>query len=150
MPRNTILTNAGGHAIAKVSARAKPGICCFGRKEGMFVNCVDKRIRPMAHDWRSKVAAFCLDKLARFAHHAPGAVTKSLLGSAKEISIRWGFFAGFRNYNYQTNPPGKKKGSILMKTKIRNSISGLLLIPLVLACFAVLPSVQAAPATRSG
>jgi hypothetical protein len=32
-----------------------------------------------------------------------------------------------------------------MKTEIRNSISGLLLIPLVLACFAVLPSVQAAP-----
>jgi hypothetical protein len=32
-----------------------------------------------------------------------------------------------------------------MKTKIRNSISGLLLIPLVLACFALLPSVQATP-----
>ena len=32
-----------------------------------------------------------------------------------------------------------------MKTKIRNSISGLILIPLVLACFALLPSVQATP-----
>jgi hypothetical protein len=32
-----------------------------------------------------------------------------------------------------------------MKTKIRNSISGLLLTPLVLAGFALLPSVQAAP-----
>jgi outer membrane murein-binding lipoprotein Lpp len=32
-----------------------------------------------------------------------------------------------------------------MKTKIRNSISGLLLIQLLLACFALLPSVQAAP-----
>jgi hypothetical protein len=32
-----------------------------------------------------------------------------------------------------------------MKTKIRNSISGLLLIPLVVACFALLPSVQATP-----
>jgi hypothetical protein len=32
-----------------------------------------------------------------------------------------------------------------MKTKIRNSISGLLLIPLVVACFALLPKVQAAP-----
>jgi trimeric autotransporter adhesin len=32
-----------------------------------------------------------------------------------------------------------------MKTKIRNSISGLLLIPLVLAGFALLPSVQATP-----
>jgi hypothetical protein len=32
-----------------------------------------------------------------------------------------------------------------MKTKIRNSISGLLVIPLVLACFALLPRVQAAP-----
>jgi len=32
-----------------------------------------------------------------------------------------------------------------MKTKIRNSISGLLIIPLVLACFALLPSVQATP-----
>src|SRR4030095_15213034 len=32
-----------------------------------------------------------------------------------------------------------------MKTKIRNSISGLFLIPLVLACFALLPSVQATP-----
>jgi hypothetical protein len=32
-----------------------------------------------------------------------------------------------------------------MKTEIRNSISGLLLIPLVLACFALLPSVQATP-----
>jgi hypothetical protein len=34
---------------------------------------------------------------------------------------------------------------MLMKTKIRNSISGLFLIPLVLACFALLPSVQATP-----
>ena len=34
---------------------------------------------------------------------------------------------------------------MLMKTKIRNSISGLLLIPLLLACFALLPSVQATP-----
>jgi hypothetical protein len=32
-----------------------------------------------------------------------------------------------------------------MKTKIRNSISGLVLIALVLTCFALLPSVQAAP-----
>jgi hypothetical protein len=32
-----------------------------------------------------------------------------------------------------------------MKTKIRNSINGLHLIPLVLACFALLPSVQATP-----
>jgi hypothetical protein len=32
-----------------------------------------------------------------------------------------------------------------MKTKIRNSISGVFLIPLVVACFALLPSVQAAP-----
>ena len=32
-----------------------------------------------------------------------------------------------------------------MKTKIRNSISGLFLIPLMLACFALLPSVQATP-----
>jgi hypothetical protein len=32
-----------------------------------------------------------------------------------------------------------------MKTEIRNSISGLFLIPLVLACFAGLPSVQSAP-----
>ena len=32
-----------------------------------------------------------------------------------------------------------------MKTKIRNSINGLLFIPLVLACFALLPSVQATP-----
>jgi hypothetical protein len=32
-----------------------------------------------------------------------------------------------------------------MKTKIRNSISGLLLIPLLLACFALLPRLQAAP-----
>jgi uncharacterized coiled-coil protein SlyX len=32
-----------------------------------------------------------------------------------------------------------------MKTEIRNSISGLLLIPLVVACFALLPTVQAAP-----
>jgi hypothetical protein len=55
------------------------------------------------------------------------------------------FFAGFRNYNYKTNPPGKKKESTLMKTKIRNSISGLFLIPLVLAGFALLPSVQATP-----
>jgi hypothetical protein len=46
-----------------------------------------------------------------------GAVTKSLLGSAKEISIRWGFFAGFRNYNYQTNPPAKKKESIPQPTE---------------------------------
>jgi hypothetical protein len=38
-----------------------------------------------------------------------------------------------------------EKESILMKTKIRNSISGLLLIPLVVACFALLPKVQAAP-----
>jgi uncharacterized coiled-coil protein SlyX len=32
-----------------------------------------------------------------------------------------------------------------MKTKVRNSISGLLVIPPVLACFALLPSVQATP-----
>jgi hypothetical protein len=32
-----------------------------------------------------------------------------------------------------------------MKTKIRNSISGLLVIPLALACFALLPRVQATP-----
>jgi hypothetical protein len=32
-----------------------------------------------------------------------------------------------------------------MKKRIRNSISGLLLIPLLLVCFALLPSVQAAP-----
>jgi hypothetical protein len=32
-----------------------------------------------------------------------------------------------------------------MKTEIRNSISSLLLIPLLLACFALLPSVQATP-----
>jgi hypothetical protein len=32
-----------------------------------------------------------------------------------------------------------------MKTKIRNSISGLLPLPLLLACFALLPSVQATP-----
>jgi hypothetical protein len=32
-----------------------------------------------------------------------------------------------------------------MKTKIRNSISGLLVIPLLLACFALLPRVQASP-----
>ena len=56
------------------------------------------------------------------------------------------FFAGFRNYNYKTNPPAKKekkKESILMKTKIRNSISGLLFIPLLLTCFALLPRAQA-------
>jgi hypothetical protein len=45
----------------------------------------------------------------------------------------------------KTNPPGKKKESILMKTKIRNSISGVFLIPLVVACVALLPSVQATP-----
>jgi Chaperone of endosialidase len=81
----------------------------------------------MAYDWRSKIAAFCLDKLVDF-FHAPV-----------------GFFADFRNNNYKTNPLEKKKESFLMKTKIRNSISGLLLIPPVLACFALLPRVQAAP-----
>jgi hypothetical protein len=40
---------------------------------------------------------------------------------------------------------GRKKESILMKTKIRNSISGLFFIPLLLCGFALLPSVQAAP-----
>jgi hypothetical protein len=42
-------------------------------------------------------------------------------------------------------PPGKRKNPILMKTKIRNSICGLLVTPLLLACFALLPRVQAAP-----
>ena len=32
-----------------------------------------------------------------------------------------------------------------MKTEIRKSISGLFIIPLLLACFALLPSVQATP-----
>jgi Chaperone of endosialidase len=65
-----------------------------------------------------------------------------------ETSTRWGFFAGFRNHNYKTNPPGKKrKESILMKTKIRNSISGLLFIPLLLAGFALLPRAQAEAVT---
>jgi hypothetical protein len=41
--------------------------------------------------------------------------------------------------------PGKRKNPILMKTKIRNSICGLLVTPLLLACFALLPRVQAAP-----
>jgi hypothetical protein len=45
------------------------------------------------------------------------------------------FFVGFRNYNYQIST-GRKKESILMKTEVRNSISGLLLIPHLLACFA--------------
>jgi hypothetical protein len=38
-----------------------------------------------------------------------------------------------------------EKESTFMKTKIRNSITGLLLIPQVLACLVLLPSVQAAP-----
>jgi hypothetical protein len=39
----------------------------------------------------------------------------------------------------------KRKNPILMKTKIRNSMCGLFLISLLLACFALLPRVQAAP-----
>jgi hypothetical protein len=44
-----------------------------------------------------------------------------------------------------TKAVGRKKESILMKTKIRNSISGLFFIPLLLCGFALFPSVQAAP-----
>jgi hypothetical protein len=47
--------------------------------------------------------------------------------------------------NVTTKSIHREKESFLMKTKIRNSISGLLLIPLLLACFALLPRVQAAP-----
>jgi hypothetical protein len=76
--------------------------------------------------------------------HSPGA-TKSLLGSAEEGLNPVGSFAGFRKLQLQNKSTGKEKESIVMKTKIRNSISALLLIPLVLACFALLPSVRATP-----
>jgi trimeric autotransporter adhesin len=56
-----------------------------------------------------------------------------------------GVLSWLREFHLQNESPGKKKESIAMKTEIRNSISGLLLIPLVLACFALLPRVQAAP-----
>jgi hypothetical protein len=55
-----------------------------------------------------------------------------------------GFFAGFRSYKYK-NIHREKERIHLMTTEIRNSINGLLLIPLVLACFALLPSIQATP-----
>jgi hypothetical protein len=51
----------------------------------------------------------------------------------------------FQKLQLQKYPPGKKKEPILMKTKMRNSISGLLVIPLLLVCFALLPRVQASP-----
>jgi uncharacterized coiled-coil protein SlyX len=72
-------------------------------------------------------------------------VTKSLLGIGRENFNPVGVLCRFPEPPLLKYPPGKKKESILMKTKIRNSIRGLLVIPLVLACFALLPSVQATP-----
>jgi hypothetical protein len=50
-----------------------------------------------------------------------------------------------RYKNIHREKERKKERIHLMKTEIRKSISGLILIPLVLACFALLPSVQATP-----
>jgi hypothetical protein len=50
-----------------------------------------------------------------------------------------------RYKNIHREKERKKERIHLMKTEIRNSITRLILIPLVLTCFALLPSVQATP-----
>jgi uncharacterized coiled-coil protein SlyX len=90
------------------------------------------------------LAAFYLDKLEGFfPHSGVRGNPKSLLGSAEKTSIQWGSLPVSENDNYKTNPTGKKERIQSMKPLIKLKTTTLLVVPLVLAGFALLPRAQA-------